>query len=385
MAVPTFRPSSEAELVELIAGAAASGERLSIAGGDSKAAIGRACSAAKVEMTAFCDVIDYDHAELVLTAGAGAALTDIEALVSARDQMLAFEPFDHGPIFGMAAGKATIGGVIAAGVAGSQRLACGGVRDHLLGFRAVSGRGEAFVAGAKVVKNVTGYDLPKLAAGSWGRLFALTEVTLKVLPRPRTQTTLIIDDLDSAGAVAAMAEAMRSPAEIAAAAHFPATDARGASTLLRIQGFGPSVAARSRMLATLLAPYGRVRDTNLSEANAWWQKLRVLEDLPRTAPLWRINLSPSRANGFIQALALPGADWVMDWAGGLIWLAFAGDAETLRDGAAQHGGHAVLVRAGVDARAVIPALHPPAPAIAALETRVRRAFDPAGVFETGRF
>src|SRR3546814_532187 len=171
--------------------------------------------------------------------------------------MLAFDPFDHGPILGGTAGAATIGGVVAAGVSGSLRLSGGGARDHLLGLRAVSGRGEVFVAGAKVVKNVTGYDLPKLAAGSRGRLFAITEMTLKVLPRAPIAATRAIAGLDPAAAVSLMAAAMGSQAEVGAAAYLPAALNDGQSlTLLRLLGFGPSVAARCRMIESLLGARG---------------------------------------------------------------------------------------------------------------------------------
>ncbi len=382
---PALRPTTEAELADAIAQAAGSGERLSIACGASKAAIGAAVPATTLDMTGFASVIDYDPAELVLTVGAGTPLGEIETLVASQGQMLAFAPFDHGPLFGAPAGRASIGGVVAAGVAGSQRLAFGGVRDHLLGFRAVSGRGQAFVAGAKVVKNVTGYDLPKLAAGSWGRLFALTEVTLKVLPRPRARATWLVEGLGPDDAVAAMATAMGSQAEVAAAAHLPESAHAAASTLLRVQGFGPSVDARGRMLADLLAPFGAVRRAEADEAASLWGDLRDLARFPADGMLWRVNVRATRAAGVVRALALPPSDWLMDWAGALIWLVFDGEPARVRRAAEEAGGHAMLVRAPAEARARIPALHPGTAAIALLEERVRRAFDPAGVFETGRF
>ena len=187
----TFQPTTEQDVVDAIAQAASDGRHLEIRGGGSKAEFGAPDRNDDIlDLTAFASVIDYDPAELVLTAGAGAPLSVIQALVESENQMLAFEPFDHGPLFGRPAGAATIGGVIGAGVAGSRRISAGSVRDHLLGFKGVSGRGEAFVAGAKVVKNVTGYDLPKLVCGSWGRLVALTEVTLKVLPRGRAMNSV---------------------------------------------------------------------------------------------------------------------------------------------------------------------------------------------------
>jgi len=184
------RPTTIEALCEVVQTAAAGGTTLAIRGGGSKSAIGAPIGGADtLDMTAFSGLIDYVPADLVLVAGAGTPLAKIEGLVADHGQMLAFEPFDPAPLFGEPAGRATIGGVIAAGLSGPRRLSAGGARDHLLGFEAVSGRGEAMSGGARVVKNVTGYDLPKLIAGSWGRLAALTSVTLKTLPRPRATAT----------------------------------------------------------------------------------------------------------------------------------------------------------------------------------------------------
>jgi glycolate oxidase FAD binding subunit len=379
-----LRPASAADLADAIADAARVGTRLELRGGGSKADIGAPRpDSAIVDMRGFAGVIDYDPAELVLTAGAGTPLAELDALVAEKGQMLAFEPFDHGPIFARPAGTATIGGIVAAGVAGSRRVAAGGVRDHLLGFRGVSGRGEPFVAGAKVVKNVTGYDLPKLVCGSWGRLVALTEVTLKVLPRPRTRATRMIDGLDLRQARLAMARAMGSKAELSAAAHVPA---RGGSavTAFRIEGFGASVTARCRLLDELLGEYGAVRAANEEEADGFWSGLRTLASLGE-GPLWRVNVAPSAGPAVIEALEPLGARWLFDWAGGLVWLTFEGDPLLVRRAAVASGGHATLVRAPEELRARVPALHPPAPGVMALEARLRRAFDPNGLFETGRF
>jgi len=376
-------PTREDELADAIAEAARAGERLAIVGGGSKADFGRAALARSLPMAGFAGVIDYDPAELVLTLRPGTPLAEVEALVAGERQMLAFEPFDHGPIYGRTAGAATIGGVVAGGVAGSRRLSAGGARDHMLGLRAVSGRGEVFVAGGRVVKNVTGYDLPKLAAGSWGRLFAITELTLKVLPRPETRATWAVTGLDARGAVRAMAAAMGSQAEVAAAAHRPAAGGRETLTAIRLEGFAPSVAARGRLAQTLLAPFGAVHALGEAEAEAFWRDLHTLAPLGGERPLWRVNVAPSAGAGIVEALA--GADWLMDWAGGLVWLAFNGDPSLVRDVAARAGGHATLVRGPEALRVATPVFHPPSPGLAALEERVRRAFDPAGVFETGRF
>jgi glycolate oxidase FAD binding subunit len=356
-----MRPTSIEELAEGIAEAASSGRKLEIAGGATKADIGAPRDAERLDMTGFAGVIDYDPAELVLTAGAGTPLAEIQALVASRNQMLAFEP--HGPP------GATIGGIVAAGISGSRRVSRGAVRDHLLGFKAVSSRGEAFVGGAKVVKNVTGYDLPKLACGSWGRLFAMTEVTLKVLPAPEMTLTLAAEGLDPAAAVALMSKALGSQADVAAAA-----SADGV-TALRLEGFGPSVAAR-RALLEAMAP---VRALSESEAEAVWSAFQ--RPLPDAPVLWRLSLPASRAAKVVEAELGP---WMIDWGGSQVWLV-SEDAEKVRALAAEAGGHAMLVRAPEAMRRTVPALHPQPKPVAALETRIRRAFDPAGVFETGRF
>ena len=377
---------AERDLAAALAEAAATGTRLDIVGGGSKAGVGRAVDAPALSTAALRGIVDYDPAELVLTVRAGTRLAEIEALAAAEGQMLAFEPFDHGPIFGAPSGAATIGGIVAAGVSGSRRVSAGAARDHMLGLRAISGRGELFVAGARVVKNVTGYDLPKLAAGSWGRLFAITEVTLKMLPRPQMSATCVLENLGPATAVRAMAAAMGSQAEIGAAAHRPAASGRRALTAFRIEGFPPSVTARRELLRAVLQPFGRMEAFDESAAETFWDDLRTLRPLGGTLPIWRINVPPGNGGAVVSALVPEGEDrWLMDWTGGLVWLAHDGDADRIRACAARLGGHAMLLRAPAELRARVPALHPPAQGLAALEARVRRAFDPAGLFETGRF
>ncbi|QTH23354.1 FAD-binding protein [Rhizorhabdus wittichii] len=379
------RPTTAEDLEGLFADAAGRGGRLELRGGGSKAAIGAAREAEIVDLRGFAGVVDYDPPELVLTVRPGTPLAEVERLVADQGQMLAFEPFDHGPLFGQASGAATIGGVVAAGVAGSGRLTAGGARDHLLGFTAVSGRGERFVAGGKVVKNVTGYDLPKLVAGSWGRLAAITELTLKVLPRPRVVRTMAIEGLGAEAAQAAMADAMGGPAEIAAAAHRPPLDGRAAVTLFRVQGFAPSVEARCAALPRLLERHGHTVELPGDEAAPLWASIGRAEALAEAATLWRVALPPSAAPGFVAAFDPLGGRWLLDWAGGLVWLGFDGDPALVRSMAEAAGGHAMLLRGPAELRDRVPMQHPRAAGVMALEARVRRAFDPAGIFETGRF
>ncbi len=382
----TLAPTTTPELCESIAAAAGAGSHLEIRAGGSKAEIGAQRHAALLDLRGFSGVVDYDPPELVMTVKAATPLTEIEALVASEDQALAFEPWDHGPLFGRPVGAATVGGVIAAAVAGPARLSRGAARDHLLGVKAVSGRAEAFVAGGRVVKNVTGYDLPKLMAGSWGRLAAMTELTLKVSPRPRASVTMALEGLSAADAIAAMARAMGSPLDVSAAAHLP-PEVRPdrALTVLRLQGFERSVEARCAKMPALLREFGTVERLAASEADALWRAIREAAPLAALDPLWRIQVAPSCASAVLQILEPLGAQWFCDWAGALIWLSMQGNAVRVREAVARLGGHATLVRATRDLRNTVPALQPRSSAVTALEARIRRAFDPAGVFETARF
>ncbi|WP_340315823.1 glycolate oxidase subunit GlcE [Rhizorhabdus argentea] len=377
-----FSPTNAAEVAEVVADAAASGRKLDIRGNGSKASIGSGrLDHATLDVSAIAGIVDYDPAELVLTLRPGTQLAEVNALLAENDQMLAFEPLDLSPILGSDKG-ATIGGTVAAGLAGSRRLTRGGVRDHLLGFAAVSGRGEQFVAGGKVVKNVTGYDLSKLMAGSWGRLAVLTELTLKVLPAPRAQETLVVAGLSAAEAYRLMAKAMGSQAEVSAAAFLPAATEARSQTAFRLEGIAPSIVARKHLLADAT---GGNRLETLAVPDGFWTNVRDAGGLAGAVWLWRIIL-PARAMPDL-ALLLDAADatWMSDWAGGLVWAAWDGSAGMLRDRVASLGGQALLVRADAADRLKVPAFHPLPAALARLEARVCRAFDPAGVFDTGRF
>ncbi|WEK46280.1 MAG: FAD-binding protein [Candidatus Andeanibacterium colombiense] len=379
-------PSCEDDVADAVADAVRDGIKLSVVGGGSKSGIGRQTAARELPMAGLAGVIQYEPSELVLTARPGTPLAELVLLLAENSQYFAFDPFDHGPMFGQLAGSSTIGGIVAGGVSGSGRISAGAARDHLLGFRAVSGRAEIFAAGGKVVKNVTGFDLSKLATQSWGRLFALTELTLKVMPRPPERITLILPGLGDRDAIRAMSVAMGSQAEVAAAAHYPAAARNGESaTIFRIQGFGPSVAARRRMLEHLLADFGPLRISSDREAAAMWECLSTLAPLERAKPLWRISVRPRRAAEVTADFEDRDAAWLFDWAGGLVWLATDADPAFVRAAAARRGGHAALLRADRAIKNETAIFHPPAAGIAALEGRIREAFDPSRVFQTGRF
>src|SRR3984893_7001641 len=243
--------------------AAADGKTLEIIGHGSKRALGRAAQFdATLDLSELAGVTLYEPEELVLSAKAGTPLAEVEALVQSKGQELAFEPMDYGPLLGGAAPRGTIGGALAANLSGPRRIKAGAARDHFLGATAVSGRGELFKSGGRVVKNVTGYDLCKLLAGSWGTLAAMTDVTVKTLPRAETEETVLVMDLDDGAAGKVMAAVMGSFADVSAAAHLPAAAAaritetasahRGV-TAFRLEGVAPSIAHRKSVLERLRA------------------------------------------------------------------------------------------------------------------------------------
>lgn len=382
-ALKTEKPTTPAEVLELVADAGAAGRALEIIGGGTKRSIGAVTGAGAVLSLAKLDkVVDYAPEELVLTAQAGARLSDLERLVAAEGQMLPFEPPHLTGLLG-AKGEPTLGGVLAANLSGPRRIRAGAARDHFLGFEAVTGRGEAVKAGGKVVKNVTGYDLSKLMAGSWGTLAVLTEVTIKVLPAARTELTLLAFGLDDGRACELMAKAMNAPVELSGAAHIPKrTAARAplkgemAVTALRLEGFEASVAARAEALLVALKPFGRAEQLDAEHSREFWTQVREVEAFHGDKrPLWRISVAP--ASGWRVGEALSG-DALYDWAGGLIWLLSQDDPAKVRGVVHALGGHAACYRGEASG------FEPLAGPLAALSRRVKAAFDPKGVLNPGR-
>jgi len=388
----------EADVAAAVADAAGRGRRLEIIGSGSRRGLGRPIAAdAVLDVSGLTGITLYEPEELVLAARCGTPVKDIEAMLAARGQMLAFEPMDTGPVLGLLAGGGTLGGLYAVNLSGPRRLSAGSARDHALGLRAVSGRGEVFKAGGRVVKNVTGYDLPRLNAGAFGTLAVATEITLKVLPRPQTQLTLRLAGLDADRAAAAMSAAMGSSCEVSGAAWLPASVAgrvphAGASeaVMLRLEGVGPSVTARRDMLARVLAAFGTAEVLEEPASAALWPALRdalPFADGSQNA-LWRISTAPMAGPPLARHLAETlGAEAYCDWAGGLVWLALPNEAshvEIVRPHIATINGHATLLRAPERERERIAVFQPLDGPLAALTRRVKVSFDPAGVLNHGR-
>jgi glycolate oxidase FAD binding subunit len=397
----TFTPTTAAEVLSTVQWALAEETPLEIVGHGSKRGIGRPSQAEHaLDLSQLSGVTLYEPAELILSARAGTPLAEIEKLLADNGQQFAFEPMDFSPLLGGDPGRGTIGGVLAANLSGPRRLKAGAARDHILGIHAVSGRGEAFKSGGRVVKNVTGYDMSKLMANSWGTLAVVTDVTFKVLPAAETETTLAVRGLLDDRAAAAMALAVGSSAEVSSAAHLPypavarvADGALGndAATLLRVEGFGPSVAYRIETLKNLLKNAGPLQEISGDRSRKIWAGIRDCVPFADSGqkPVWRVSMAPADGHTMVMQLRMQAAvSALYDWQGGLIWLRMEHgepEAELLRALVKKHGGgHATLVRATPADRAAIPVFEPQAPALATLSARLKAEFDPKNILNPGR-
>ena len=394
------------DVEQAVRAALADEQPLEIVGHGTKRAVGHTvASNAVLDLAPLNAIVSYEPGELIVTVEAGAPLADVAALLESKNQEFAFEPMDTAALLGTAPGRGTIGGMIAAGFAGPRRVKAGGARDHLLGALAVSGFGDTFKAGGKVVKNVTGYDLCKLLAGSWGTLAVMVEATLKVLPKAEDEITLALGGLDDEVAGRAMTTALGSPFDVSGAAHVPKAALGGelaalghgdAVTLLRLEGITASVAHRAGTLEALLASFGRATRLDADTSRAAWAWLRDVRAFAADGPhgarvVWRI-VCPPAAGGALGALLAHEHEAlvVYDWGGGLIWAALPERSDTAEQAAelraqveAAHG-HAMLVRASEAARAAIEVFHPQAEGVAALSRRIKTSFDPKHILNRGR-
>ncbi|CAH1668819.1 glycolate oxidase subunit GlcE [Chelatococcus asaccharovorans] len=386
----THRPANEQEAAAVIA--AASGQRtpLGVTGGGTKAAAGRPVThAATLSSKGLTGITLYEPAELVIAARAGTSLAEVERALADNGQELSFEPQDLRPLLGTE-GEPTVGGLSAANLSGPRRIMAGACRDSLIGVRAINGRGEIVKSGGRVMKNVTGLDLVKLLAGSWGTLAFLTEVTFKVLPQPERRATLVLHGLDDERAIAALSAALGSPFEVSGAAHLPAVDGRNARTLLRTEGFAFSVDYRLKSLQALLKPFGGGEVLDDVAGAALWRDVRDVAPFMRSGDaVWRISTAPSRGAAIAAALSRSlDCRLIYDWGGGLIWVSVPAEgdagAAAIRAVVSTPGDHATLLRAPAAIRATVAVFHPIAAPLMRLSQDIKQAFDPEGIFEPGR-
>jgi glycolate oxidase FAD binding subunit len=402
-----LKPETPEQVLEAVKWAASEQTPLELRGAGSKAGLGRPMGDLPcLDLSGLTGINYYEPAELVMSAAAATPMADIERALAEKNQQLAFEPPDLGRLLGGTPDLATLGGTVACNLAGPRRIKAGAARDHFLGFQAVSGRGEEFKSGSRVVKNVTGFDLSKLIAGSHGTLAVITEATVKVVPSPEKVRTVLIrwaqDGIYDHGGVKAMNDAMATPHEVSGAAHLPAALAKlsavdfvaetgRAITALRVEGPGPSVEHRCRELRQLLGKYGATEELHSANSKVLWKEIRDVSYFTHEHDrvIWRLSVPP--AEGSRVALKIlegnPG-EALYDWAGGLIWLALRPRDDALAEVVRRHvdaaGGHATLFRAPAEVRQEVSVFHPLDPAVQAITKRIKEGFDPNGILNPGR-
>ena len=388
----TFKPDTDAHVLDALEWAVSGNAKtVEVVGHGTKRGLGPVMDTDIVlDISALSGITLYEPEELMMSVRAGTPVTEIQAALDEANQMLAFEPWSPKHIYGVEGG--TAGGLFASAVAGPRRPLAGSARDHMLGFHAVSGRGETFKSGGRVVKNVTGFDLSKLMSGSMGTLAVMTDVTFKVLPKAeKTRTVLVLNAKDPG---AAMRAAQNSPYEVSGVAHLPAgvaarssvsyiKDAGTSVTAIRVEGPGPSVEVRCQALRDLLADQGELEELHSHNSTTLWQEIRDVAFFAGDSQLWRVSVTPTDGPAIAEQL---GADTFMDWAGGLIWVS----QDAVDDANVDHvrgllsNGHATLMRASEDVRARVPVFQPQQDGVAELMNRVRAGFDPHGILNPGR-
>ncbi|SNR38310.1 glycolate oxidase subunit GlcE [Puniceibacterium sediminis] len=367
-----MRPETEAELAEMIA--AAKGP-LHVQGGGTRP-VGQPVTGEMLHTSGMSGITLYEPGALTLVVQAGTPLAEIEAALDAEGQRLPFEPMDHRGLLGTS-GTPTIGGVVASNASGPRRIQVGACRDFMLGVRFVDGQGTVIKNGGRVMKNVTGYDLVKLLSGSWGTLGVLSEVSLKVLPKPDSAATLKFRGLDVAQAVSVMSRALGSPFEITGAAHDP----QAGQTLLRIEGFAQSVTYRAGQLRALFSDHAIEIENDPAQVAATWAGIRDVAPLQDgTGDVWRLSVKPSDAPELVARLDAEAL--LFDWGGGLIW-ARVPEGTDLRARMSGVKGHATLIRGSAASRAALPVFHPEPAPLAHITDGLRLRFDPRGILNPG--
>ena len=375
-------PTTETAVTEAVRAANSQNTAVQIIAGGTRGRIGRLRSEYEcLDVSGVAGITHYEPGALTLEAKAGTPIVQIEAALDAENQMLAFEPMDHRALMGTQ-GTPTIGGVVACNVSGPRRFISGACRDFLLGVRFVDGQGRVIKNGGRVMKNVTGLDLTKLVCGSFGTLGVLTQVALKVLPRPERSATLQFEGVAEAEAVGIFCKAVSTPFEVNGAAW------QNGAAMLRVEGLETQVSYRLGALQNLFQD----QNPSVLEGDAHrnlWAGIRDIHAFAQTEDtIWKVALRPTAAPAFIAAArAHLNARAVLDQAGGLIWLAVPSSepdqARVVRDLVPAGNGHATLVRGTTDLRCSVPVFHPQHPRLAQVSEGLRAQFDPKGILNPG--
>jgi glycolate oxidase FAD binding subunit len=375
--MPTHIATSETYVIEAVHTAREWQSPLDIVAGGTKRNYGRAVvtMGTVLDVSGLTGITAYEPEELILTAAPGTPVAEIEAALAEKGQRLGFDPADwrtlldpdHG-------GLGTIGGTISADACGPARVRYGAIRDHLLGLRGVNGLGEAFKAGGKVVKNVTGFDIPKLVCGALGTLCVLTEVTLRVFPRPSLSATLAVRGLSPEDGFALLRRVWSSPLEATGLVFSKDT------ALMRLEGEKAPLAEKCSMLRAMLAEHAVAE---VPEGDLAFKAVGdggIFHDVP--FDVWRVFLPPASAAAAAAELDSP--LWLGDWAGGVLWVAALPGSDAIRAVARKHGGHAILTRGEEETRERLEVFEPQDPVRAEATRAVKAAFDPLHLFNPGR-
>jgi glycolate oxidase FAD binding subunit len=369
------------QVVDFVRAARADRSPFEIVSGGTRRSVGRPVGdLPMLDVSGLSGVIKYEPGELILTAAPATPLAEINAVLGEKNQRLGFDPADWSRLLG-SNGVATLAGAASCDASGSGRLRHGGARDSLLGFQGVNGMGESIRAGGKVVKNVTGFDLPKLVCGAHGTLTVLTEMTFRVFPKPQHAVTLCIADATPEIGFAALRKIAHSALEPAGLAYLPASmmnDVGQGAALIKLEGAAQPLEEKIALAHGLLGNAATRIDADPFTAIGCGEKFADI-----AGDIWRIFVAPSDAPRV--AKELNAKHWLGDWAGGLLWLVAApSDAARIRAIAQAANGQAMLLRASAESRAAHGLFAAQPPALAALNGAVKAAFDPLSLFNPGR-
>jgi glycolate oxidase FAD binding subunit len=383
--------SNESQAVEFVRQARADKKPFEILAGGTRRQIGAPIpNLPQLDISALSGIVNYEPEELLCTVAPATSLPEIEQVLAQRGQRLGFDPADWSALHGASSnnnscGTATIGGAVCVDAFGPGRLLRGPARDSLLAYRAVNGLGESIRGGAKVVKNVTGFDLPKLMCGAFGTLGVLTELTFRVYPRPGHAAVLAIKDVGPLEGFAYLRKVARSALEPSGLAYLPSgnsllPDAGRGAALIRLEGEEAPLREKIVMAKALLG----VNLDEVADGQTLFGKIRdgaMFTGSP--LDIWRVMIPSTEAARVAAEIAAP--LWLGDQAGGLLWLAApTSSAELIRKLAAANDGQAMLLKASDQTRAALGLYAPPPPALARLRAGIKSAFDPDGLFNPGR-
>jgi glycolate oxidase FAD binding subunit len=380
------RITNEDQVVDFVRTARADKAPFEIVAGGTRRSVGKPLLDSKggdlpmLDVSGLSGIVKYEPEELIVTAKPATPLTEIKAVLGEKHQRLGFDPADWSRLL-VSHGVTTLAGAASSDASGSGKLRHGGARDSLLGFRAVNGLGEGFRGGAKVVKNVTGFDLPKLVCGAFGTLGVLTELTFRVFPQPQFATTLCLADVTPEDGFAALRKIALSALEPAGLAYLPASmlgDVGRGAALIKLEGARQPLEEKIALAHGLLGSVPQRIEEDLFPAIGCGEKFADL-----TGDVWRMMIARADAPRLAKELNI--RHWLGDWAGAVLWLsADPADAPRIRAIAAKANGQAMLLRASAASRASLGLFAPQPPALAALNRSVKAAFDPLSLFNPGR-